>query len=251
MKTFGYCRISTEKQSINRQIENIKEFNPDVIIKEEVFTGTSLDRPVWNRLMKTVKPGDTIIFDEVSRMSRDAEEGFRAYQNLMSKGVNLVFLKERHIDTSVYKGSLQKQIDIEVNTGKESTDTFFTTMIEGMNKLLMDIAKEQIEIAFRQAQEEVNHLHQRTHEGVQRAIERYQDEEKQGRPHLKNMPGWQKGKPRPKIVTKKSQEMKEKIRKMSKTFGGNMTDKEVIETLKIARNTYFKYKAQLREEMEK
>ena len=48
------------------------------------------------------------------------------------------------------------------------------------------------------------------------------------------------------LETKKSVEMKEKIRKMAKSFDGNMTDKEVIETLKIARNTYFKYKKQMK-----
>ena len=50
-----------------------------------------------------------------------------------------------------------------------------------------------------------------------------------------------------KVTTKKSVEMKAKIVKMSKSFSGNMTDKEVIDILKIARNTYFKYKRELRE----
>ena len=50
-----------------------------------------------------------------------------------------------------------------------------------------------------------------------------------------------------KFETPKSKEMKQKIRKMAKSFGGNMTDKEVIETLKIARNTYFKYKREMKE----
>ena len=50
-----------------------------------------------------------------------------------------------------------------------------------------------------------------------------------------------------KVTTKKSVEMKEKIRKMAKSFDGNMTDKEVIETLGIARNTYIKYKKEMKE----
>ena len=248
MKEYGYARISTAKQSIGRQIDNIKAFSKDAVIMEETFTGTKIDRPVWNRLMKIVKPGDRIIFDEVSRMSRDAEEGFRVYQDLMNKDIDLVFLKERHIDTAVYKGSLQKRIDIEVNTGKESTDTFFSTMIEGMNKLLMDIAREQIEIAFRQAQEEVEHLHKRTSDGVKKAQRRYAQEEALGVDHEKNLPGRQKGSS---IVTKKSIEMKERIRQMSRDFDGCMTDKDVISTLGIARNSFYRYKKLLGEEMEK
>ena len=43
------------------------------------------------------------MFDSVSRMSRDAEEGFQVYQDLYKKGIELIFLKEHHIDTMTYK----------------------------------------------------------------------------------------------------------------------------------------------------
>ena len=47
--------------------------------------------------------GDTVVFDSVSRMSRNAEEGFSLYEDLYNKGIQLVFLKEHHIDTKTYK----------------------------------------------------------------------------------------------------------------------------------------------------
>ena len=74
--TYGYCRISTKKQSIDRQIRNIQEHDKTANIIQEVYTGTKQDRPEWNKLYKNIKAGDTIIFDSVSRMSRNAEEGF-------------------------------------------------------------------------------------------------------------------------------------------------------------------------------
>ena len=62
---------------------------------EEVFTGTKVyGRKVFAKLLGVVKEGDTIVFDEISRMSRNEEEGFSLYQELYEKGVNLVFLKE-------------------------------------------------------------------------------------------------------------------------------------------------------------
>ena len=82
MCMYGYCRISQKKQSIDRQIRNIKSAYPEATIIEEAYTGTSLDRKEWNKLFKKVKDGDTIIFDSVSRMSRNAEEGFTAYEEL-------------------------------------------------------------------------------------------------------------------------------------------------------------------------
>ena len=90
---YGYCRVSRAKQKVQRQIDNIKAYNPDAVIIAEAFTGTKMDRPKWSNLYRKVKCNDTIIFDEVSRMSRDAEEGFKVYKELYERGVNLVFLK--------------------------------------------------------------------------------------------------------------------------------------------------------------
>lgn len=236
--TYGYARVSTLKQKIERQIANIKKEYPNAIIIDEAYTGTSMDRPKWNKLVKALKPGDTVVFDEVSRMARDAQEGFEAYLDLYNRGINLVFLKERHIDTEVYRQTLNNHIAL--------TGTDVDCILQGVNEYLMILAKKQIEIAFKTAEHEVSYLRKRTSEGVQRAKERYRQEEIEGKPHTKKNVGRPQGS---EIVTKKAKAMKEKILKMSKDFSGNMTDKEIIETLEIARNTYYKYKRQLKENM--
>lgn len=225
-KVYGYCRISTAKQSIERQIRNIQAENSKAIIVQEVFTGTKITgRKEWEKLLKKVKAGDTIIFDSVSRMSRNADEGIEVYFKLMDQGVNLIFLKERYIDTDTYKNEIKDRIEL---TGADEDEIF-----KGINNYFRKLAKRQIKIAFDQAEKEVADLHQRTREGIETA----------------RLNGKQIGRAKGRVITtKKSVEMKEKIQKMAKDFGGNMTDKEVIETLKIARNTYFKYKRELREE---
>ena len=111
MKQYGYARISTPKQNINRQISNIKAAYPDAIILEEVYTGTKIERKEFNKLLKKVNPGDVIIFDEVSRMSRNAEDGFKLYKNLFERNIELVFLKEPHISTGTYKKALANNIE--------------------------------------------------------------------------------------------------------------------------------------------
>ena len=85
-KTYGYARISTSKQSINRQISNIQEKYPDAVIIEELYTGTTMDRPAFNSLISRLNEGDTVVFDEVSRMSRNAEEGIRLYLSAYMSG---------------------------------------------------------------------------------------------------------------------------------------------------------------------
>lgn len=111
-KIYGYVRVSTVQQKVERQINNIKGFNEDAIIISEKQSGKDIDnRAEFKGLLNKLKPGDTVIFDEVSRMSRNADEGFSLYMELMSKDISLVFLKERHIDTDEYKRRTQKHIE--------------------------------------------------------------------------------------------------------------------------------------------
>lgn len=149
---YGYCRISTAKQSIERQIRNIKSLYPEAVIVQEIFTRTRIDRKEWQKLFSKVKSGDTIVFDSVSRMSGNAEDGFAAYEDLYNRGVSLVFLKEPHINTDTYKQALENNVKL--------TGGNVDYILEGVNKYLMALAKEQIRLAFEQSEKEVEDLHQ-------------------------------------------------------------------------------------------
>ena len=232
-RVYGYVRVSTVKQKSERHIENIKNKYPEAVIIAESYTGTKMDRPAWNKLYKQLKKGDTIIFDEVSRMSRNAEEGFETYKTLFEMGVNLIFIKEPHINTSVYRDKLQQQADkISSNTGSKATDKLLNSIMSALHEYTIDLAKEQIELAFKTAQAEVDFIHIRTSEGVRRA----QANGKQI--------GIQKGQ---KLTTKKSIAMKTRIKELSKDFEGTNTDSEVMKITGLARNTYYKYKRELKE----
>ena len=221
---YGYCRISKAKQSIERQIRNIKAAYPNALIIQEVFTRTRIDRKEWQKLVSKVKEGDMIIFDSVSRMSGNADDGFAAYEDLYSRGVSLVFLKEPHINTETYKKALQNNVQL--------TGSNVDYILEGVNKYLMALAQEQIRLAFEQSEKEVEDLHQRTREGIETA-----------RLNGKQI-GQRKG---AKLTTKKSVAAKEIIRKHSQDFNGTLNDMEVMQLTGLARNTYYKYKRELRE----
>ena len=221
---YGYCRISKAKQSIERQIRNIKAAYPNALIIQEVFTRTRIDRKEWQKLVSKVKDGDTIIFDSVSRMSGNADDGFAAYEDLYSRGVSLVFLKEPHINTETYKKALQNNVQL--------TGSNVDYILEGFNKYLMALAQEQIRLAFEQSEKEVEDLHQRTREGIETA----------------RLNGTQIGQRKgAKLTTKKSVAAKEIIRKHSQDFNGTLNDMEVMQLAGLARNTYYKYKRELRE----
>ena len=150
---YGYARISTRQQSIDRQIRNIKAAYPEAVIVKEAWSGTKIERPEWSKLYKQVKAGDLIVFDSVSRMSRNAVDGVETYFALYDRGVELVFLKEPHINSSVYSESLRDKIEL---TGSDE-DLIFA----GINAYMKRLAERQIVLAFEQAQKEVDDLHQR------------------------------------------------------------------------------------------
>lgn len=235
MCEYGYCRISRKTQNIERQVRNISEAFPKAHIVKEAFTGTKIQgRKELDKLLKVLKSGDTVIFDSASRMSRNADEAINLYQDLYEKDINLIFLKERHIDTEVYKKALNTQIEINLNTGNEATDTFIQGIIEALNRYTIDLAKEQIKLVFEQAQKEVDDLHLRTVEGLITA-----------RLNGKRI-GLEKG---TKLVTKKSIVAKEIIKKHSKDFNGTLVDDDVIKLAGISRNSYYKYKKEIRMEI--
>lgn len=239
-RVFGYVRISTKKQNIERQIRNITAEYKNAVIVREIFTGTNASRPEFEKLLKQVKSGDVIVFDSVSRMSRNADEGFALYKELYSKGVDLVFLKEHHIDTFTYRRKTGKQININISTGNEELDVLAQSIFDALNICILHVAQKQIALAFEQAQKEVDDMRQRTREGIETA-----------RRAGKQIGGHKTG---VKLIIKKEAPVKALILKHSKDFNGSLKDNDVIaiinatQGLHVARNTYYKYKRTLSEE---
>lgn len=224
---YGYVRVSTDKQNIDRQIRNILAVDASAKIYQEIFTGTkTTGRHEFQKLLNKVQSGDTIIFDSVSRMSRNAAEGFELYKKLFDDGVNLVFINEPYINTDVYKATRDALVPM--------TNTDVDLILTGVNQYLMKLAEKQVELAFEQAQKERDDLSERTRQGLQTA----------------KLNGKQLGRAKGTVVvTKKSDESKKKILKYSKTFGGDLSDKDLIKLLEIDKNTYYKYKKELKSQI--
>ena len=230
-KTFGYCRVSTERQSLARQIENVSKAYPQAIIYSDKWTGSTMERPNWQKLYKMVKPGDTIVLDSVSRMSRDAESGAALYMELYEKGINLVFLNEPHINTATYSEARKRAVPM--------TGTAVDKILAGINEYLKELAAEQIKIAFDQAEKERQDICKRVKDGMKaaqhKAAERG-EEKKYGA-----VPG-------KKLTTKKSVSAKEVIKEHSKEFGGSLDDADCMKLAGCSRNSFYKYKKELKAE---
>lgn len=228
---YGYCRVSTNHQRITRQVTNIKELYPEATLIKEFYTGTTQNRPLWDKLVKQLDSGDTIVFDSVSRMSRNAEEGFRDYKTLYEAGIHLIFINEPLINTSIFDSTKNNLLEISVQTGNAAVDDYFKGNITLINNLLMSLAEEQIKSAFLQSEKEVTDLHTRISQGM-----------RESRKNGKKI-GLEKGAV---LVTEKSIRCKEIIKKHATDFGGTLSDKEVMILCKISRNSYYKYKRELK-----
>lgn len=264
MKIYGYVRVSTLEQNKERQIQNILREYPKAVIMSEEFTGKTMDRPVWSKLYSKLKKGDVIVFDEVSRMSRNAEEGFKVYQELFERGCDLIFLKEPYLNTDVFSNQIKRA---SVNTGKDYLD-------KGLNIILMGVAEEQIKIAFAQSQAETDLRAQRAGEGIKQAQKHNEELEVLYPDNYKDHPeysqiGREKG---DKLTIKKAEPIKDLIRKYSRDFDGTLSDMELLGVLstktvkipnkkrsgkveereisaKLSRNTLYKYKKEMKEAM--
>ena len=231
-----YCRISNPSQNIERQVRNLKEKYPTGVIVKETYTGTRLDRPMWEKVMKLVKQGkvDTIVFDSVSRMSRNKEEGSKLYLELYKKGINLIFLKEGHINTDVYRNALKQKIDIDLNLDDKATSQLMQGIFKSLNGFFESLATRQIELAFEQSEKEVADLRVRTKEGLLSA----------------RLRGVQLGRAKGTTVeTKKSIKCKKIIRKRFTAFGGDLNAADCVRLCGgIARSTFYRYVNQMLEE---
>ena len=225
-KEYAYARISRKTQKIERQIENLTRAYPNARIYQEAYTGTKTEgRREFNKMLSVVKPGDTIIFDSVSRMSRNADDGIKLYMDLYDRGINLVFLKEQYISTDVYKESIQQSI---AATGNEIADIY----IQATNKVIKLLAEQQIRKAFEQAEKEVQDLHERTREGIREA-------KRKGK-QVGRVTGMT-------VTTKKSLEAKRLMREYSRDFDGTLNDIDTMTQIRarvgtLSRNSYYKYK---------
>ena len=152
-------------------------------------------------------------------------------QMLYERGVNLIFLNEPLINTSVFDSTKNNLLNIDIATGNAAVDDFFKGNIALINNFMMALAEEQIKAAFDQAKKEVTDLHSRISQGIREA--------KKNGTHI----GLPKGST---LITKKSLNCKAIIKKHAKDFGGSLEDPDVIKLCGCSRNSYYKYKHELK-----
>ncbi len=234
-KDYGYARISSNKQELRRQIAEIQRICPKALIIKERFTGATMQRPGWSKLMARAKAGcvKRIYMDELSRMGRNRQDGFKQWMELYELGVEVYFIKTPHVNTQTYKDNIGKMLDIKADTKDDATNELISSITKGLNRYMCELAKRQIYIAFDEAATEREYLSKRTSEGMKVAA----------------MNGAQIGRKKgTKIETKKAVKAKKKIRKHYKGFGGELSATECMRICQISKMSFYSYLKDLKNE---
>lgn len=116
-KTVAYMRISTKeergKQKFTRQEQSIarwcSEHNVEINERRtyrDDASGKSFDREAWKELEQDIQSGDTIVFKDICRFTREYENGFNKYMELLDKGVELVFIDNPTISTEYIRNMM-------------------------------------------------------------------------------------------------------------------------------------------------
>lgn len=170
----GYGRTSTKKQKLESQIDTLIRMGcePKNIYTDQ-FTGKGSAelREGWQELRKDLKgkytkgkyEGKQIVLCvmSVNRMSRDKESGVREYFEIINEDIIIQFDMDRAINSEMFGEKIRATGDIKL--GEKTLDE---TLGKGLRDYMVALAKQQIEIAFEQAEKEAEHIREKVQRGL-------------------------------------------------------------------------------------
>lgn len=130
---YSYMRISTEeergKQKFTRQEGALQKYAKDndieylINFKEDKSGKNFSNRTEWNKLEKILQSGDTVVFKDICRFTRQAEEGYKKYMELLNRGIELIFIDNQTVSTPYIKQLLNvaREQNLVAKTSLEST----------------------------------------------------------------------------------------------------------------------------------
>ena len=141
---YNYTRISTdtEKQRFSRQEKALKKYaeqnNIEYIVefKEEKSAKNFEDRPIFNKLDKLLNRDDTVVFKDLSRFTREAENGYKKYMEWLDRGINIVFIDNPTVSSDYIRQMMRTADEQDIVT---------RTALEGTIKLLLIVELDRAE----------------------------------------------------------------------------------------------------------
>lgn len=227
-KEFGYCSSGCTRPQFEKQITNISKKYPNAIIIKEVYSPTDTDRTELTKLLAQLEKNDTLIVNSMDRLDRDPQKLLTYYIDMSARGVKLIFINQPYMNTELYQTAYREM----VSKAPLNDDTAIS---EALSHLLGAQVKSILEKSWEDLQQ---HRGQMRENYKQARLQEKQD----GQPVTK------------KYESRKSFMVKELIRRYNQNYDGSMNDVATMEQIRnemgtISRNTYYKYKKELANEM--
>jgi DNA invertase Pin-like site-specific DNA recombinase len=100
MIVYGYARVSTERQSLNAEIDQLRAAGCERIVTEKE-SGANVDRPKFKRLLRSLRPGDRVLVTALDRLTRGGPlHMLGTLDNIISKGATYKSLAEPWANTT-------------------------------------------------------------------------------------------------------------------------------------------------------
>ena len=107
---YGYARVSSKTQDYAAQIEALKAVGCEQIFSEKMSGKSAKDRPQFNRLMKALLPGDTVVVTKLDRLARSSRDLHNILHDMETLSCGFVSLGEAWCDTTTDVGRLMLTI---------------------------------------------------------------------------------------------------------------------------------------------
>lgn len=158
---YGYARVSTKEQNLDRQLKQLLELGCHKIYEEKI-SGATTERPELQRVISDLKPGDKIIVTDLTRISRSTRDLFLLIDTIKEKGAALKSIKDTWLDMSE----------------ENPYSAFLLTVMAGVNQLERDIMKMRQKEGIVIAKEKGRYVgrlkkYHEKHAGMNHAIELY------------------------------------------------------------------------------
>jgi DNA invertase Pin-like site-specific DNA recombinase len=111
---FGYARVSTQEQNLDRQLDILKNEGAEEIIQEKV-SGIKYSRPELFKLLDKLRKGDIILVTDLTRLSRGTKDLFSLVEQIEKREANIKSLKESWLDTTTPQGKLMFTLMAGIN----------------------------------------------------------------------------------------------------------------------------------------
>jgi DNA invertase Pin-like site-specific DNA recombinase len=107
---YGYARVSSKTQDYSAQVDALRAAGCKRIFSEKRSGKSATDRPEFNKLMRTLVPGDTIVVSKLDRLARSSRDLHNILHEVQEQSCGFVSLGESWCDTSSEVGRLMLTI---------------------------------------------------------------------------------------------------------------------------------------------